>query len=375
MTIEEIPFVNLAKVKYFCKRNSLFKLFLIFCFLSIIINYLLLIILFKKQVNKLLILPSNDKFNRTNLEALNKTNYDSNDEFFQIREVQEQVHNKNLTYIETVSGGTGNVGNALIMLNNFINICEKIKCKNIITPHGLQNIIKNPINYNDYNITIFPSSFENKMKIDINLSNRGIYYFKYKRKPHEMRLKILREEILNNIPKYNISPNDLYINIRSGDIFVKALHHDYSQPPLCFYQRIINEKIYKNSYIVSNGHENPVVDKLLKLYPEIKYIHDSVEGDISIIVNAYNLVMPVSTFPWTLIRLNYNLMNLYIYDIFEMINYDLSSFNNTIHIMKPSPYYENIMKRKWSKTAKQMELMINENCSNTNFTTIFPKKK
>ena len=190
-----------------------------------------------------------------------------------------------------------------------------------------------------------------------------------------MRLRIIREEVLNNIPKYNISPDDLYINIRSGDIFVKAINNDYSQPPLCFYQKIINEKHYKNNYIVSNGHENPVVDKLLILFPEIKYIHDSVEGDISIIINAYNLVMSVSTFPWTLIRLNYNLKNLYIYDINELINYDLSSINSIIHLMKPSLYYENIMKRKWLKTAKQLELMIKENCSNINFTTIFPKKK
>jgi hypothetical protein len=54
---------------------------------------------------------------------------------------------------------------------------------------------------------------------------------------------------------------------------------------------------------LSNGHENPVVDELLKMYKEIKYIHGLVEFDISVIVNAYNFVMPVSTFPTTLITL------------------------------------------------------------------------
>jgi len=51
------------------------------------------------------------------------------------------------------------------MINNLINICEKIKCKNIIAPYGLQNVIKNPIIDKDYNITIFPSSYENQIKI------------------------------------------------------------------------------------------------------------------------------------------------------------------------------------------------------------------
>lgn len=373
MRIEENRFVNLTKVEYSNERKFSFKLFTVFLLLSIIIYYLLLIKLMKRNLNKLFSISLDDKLNQTNLQTLNKTNLDLNDEFFQIKEVIKQINKKNLTNIETVGGGAANVGNALKMLNNFINICEKIKCKNIITPYGLQNIIKNPINYKEYNITIFPSSFENKMKVDIKLSNPSIYYFSYKKKPHEMRLKVIREEVLNNIPKYNISPDDLYINIRSGDIFVNAINSDYSQPPLCFYQKIINEKNYKNNFIVSNGHENPVVDKLLKLFPEIKYVHDSVEGDISIIVNAYNLIMPVSTFPWTLIRLNYNLINLYIY---ELNNYNWSKINSsTIHIMKPSPYYDNIMKRKWKKTKKQLELMINENCSDSNFTTIFLKKK
>ena len=72
-----------------------------------------------------------------------KTNLDLYYEFFQIKSVKDQIQKKNLTYIETLSGGFGNVGNALIMLNKWINICEKIRCKNIIVPGGgLENIIK-----------------------------------------------------------------------------------------------------------------------------------------------------------------------------------------------------------------------------------------
>ena len=85
-----------------------------------------------------------------------------------------------------------------------------------------------------------------------------------------MRLKIIRDEVLHNVPKYNANPNDLYINIRSGDVFIKTINRMYSQPPLCFYRKIIDENRYNNIFILSNGHENPVVDKLLDLYPKIK---------------------------------------------------------------------------------------------------------
>ena len=49
-----------------------------------------------------------------------------------------------------------------------------------------------------------------------------------------MRLGILKNGIISNIPTYIAYPNDLYINIRSGDIFIKAIHPNYSQPPLFF---------------------------------------------------------------------------------------------------------------------------------------------
>ena len=34
-----------------------------------------------------------------------------------------------------------------------------------------------------------------------------------------MRLRIIKDEIFDNIPKYNANKNDLFIHIRSGDIF------------------------------------------------------------------------------------------------------------------------------------------------------------
>ena len=236
--------------------------------------------------------------------------------FFKITEVKEQIYYKHLSHIETLYGGFGNVGNTLVILNNFINICEKIKCKNIIAPEGLQNIIKNNIFYKDENITIFPNRYKDKIKIDIYLSIHKAFQFHYK-KNHEMRLSIIRDEVIKNIPKYILNPFDLYINIRSGDIFTNAINIHYSQPPLCFYKKILTENRFNNTFILSNGHENPIVDELLNNYPKIKYLHGSIEEDISIIVNAYNFVMPVSTFPKTLIYLNNNLKHLYIYEIID----------------------------------------------------------
>ena len=58
-----------------------------------------------------------------------KTNIEYNDDFFQIAEVRKQSRRKKISYIETIADGYGNIGNALIILNKLINICENIKQK------------------------------------------------------------------------------------------------------------------------------------------------------------------------------------------------------------------------------------------------------
>ena len=233
---------------------------------------------------------------------------------------------------------------------------------------GLNKIIKKPIFYKEKNIVIWPNLYKDKINIDIQFKLKSIFYFKYKKKIIYNRLRIIREEVIANIPKFKNTPDDLVINIRSGDIFVNRINRNYGQPPLCFYQKIIDDHKFKNIYLMSNGHENPTVNKLLKLYPKIKFIHGALEEDVSVIIYSYNLVMPISTFPLTLIRLNNNLRKMFVY---PLINYNFKDEIFTIYKMEASQNYLNKIQRKWKNTKEQLDLMINENCSNANFSILF----
>ena len=306
-----------------------------------------------------------------------------NDEFLYLDSIKSQIEKKNLTSFETIYGGNGNMGNALFIMNNLINICENIKCKNIIIPETLGDIIKNKIKINfskhkKNEITILPPSYKKEMNITLNLNGYLVFIFRYKDKKHKLFLDTVKDEVLNNLPAYKANPDDLYINIRSGDVFVNIMHSSYSQPPLCFYQKIIQENKYQNIYLISNGKENPLVDILLKLYPNIKYMHGTSIEDMSVLVNVYNLVLPISSFPYAVIRFNDNLKNLFIYDIMvETISirwyaedYYFKNMKYNIYKMKPSSNYENIMKGKWKKSKIQLDLMINEECINNSFEII-----
>ncbi len=362
--------INFAKYPKKYKKHQLLVLLFLVLLLLFLLNDYILVKYCKSYSSELFKLKS--IYNNSVIENVNRnSSIDFDDEFFQIKEVQNQIYLKNLSNIKTLSGSGGNIGNALISLNNLINICINIKCKNIITPKGtLKYIIKKPIYNKEFNITILPSYYENITKIDIKLNYRSIFFFKYKNKINLMRLWMIKKEVLNNIPRYVANPNDLYIHIRSGDVFINCNASLYSQPPLCFYQKIINENKFQNIYIVANGHENPVVDQLLKLYPNIKYMHGALVDDITVIVHAYNFVTSISTFPMTLIWLNNYLKNLFIFDMmdfkyFETIHFNLQNVNYTIYKMIPSQKYYQMMDKKWERTREQLDLMLTENCTNT----------
>ena len=187
-------------------------------------------ILYKLKINDFLLLTILLYFNflfNYNIQKISsitqkiKINIDFNDEFYQLKDVKKQMKERNISYIKNLFCERLKTGNALIVLNNLINICENIGCKNIIIPLGLDAIIKRTIFYKEKNIRILPYTFKRKIKSDIDLDSRTIYFFNYKNKRTLFRLRVIREEILRNIPKYKGSENDLIIKLRSGDIFTK----------------------------------------------------------------------------------------------------------------------------------------------------------
>ena len=202
-----------------------------------------------------------------------------------------------------------------------------------------------------------------------------IFYSFFYIKP-KIRINLIRNEIINNLNKVIIDKNDLFIHIRSGDIFINP-HFPYAQPPLCFYSKILNNNKYKKIYLISQQINNPVIHKLINEYPNIIYYKNSLKIDISYLVNAYNLVASISSFLVSIVQLNYNLRFLWDYNIYKIsekiiaFHYDLYKFPNNFIIfrMEPSLLYQNFM-YKFKNNKSQRKLMIKEKCIN-NFRIIY----
>ena len=152
----------------------------------------------------------------------------------------------------------------------------------------------------------------------------------------------------------------------------------YGQPPLCFYERIMNSFKFKNIYIVANDQKNTVFHTLIKKYPNIIYQKNGLEHDISLLTHAYNIALSISSFSLSSIKFNDNLKNVYEFDLyrltekFVLLHHHVYKFDikYKIYSMKPSQRYRSKMFN-WVYSSKQRGLMLNDNCP-YDFTVIKP---
>ena len=101
--------------------------------------------------------------------------------------------------------------------------------------------IKNKIIVKNENIFI-ETKFKkqlNKQNILIDETVNLFYYARVLVPIYEV--SIIRKQILENLPNIKVNDNELFIYIRSGDIFFGSHPHSgYIQPPFCFYKTIFS---------------------------------------------------------------------------------------------------------------------------------------
>ena len=116
--------------------------------------------------------------------------------------------------------------------------------------------------------------------------------------------------------------------------------------------------------------KNVVLDALMNKYKNIIFNENRYEYDISLLINAYNIVTSVSSFVISTIKLNNNLKDLWEYDInrlsekFFFLHHHLYKFDikYKIHTMKSSDEYAQKMYI-WRNTEAQVKLMLEDKCT------------
>jgi hypothetical protein len=160
-----------------------------------------------------------------------------------IKQLQVGYIVKNFSGIQTIYLNKAfKFGNSMILLNNILYYSEILNISKIYLSSDMNWPLKN-------NVTL-----------DI-CFNPILVYSQRVIRP-EIRINKLKNEIFKNLPIIHIDIDDLYIHIRGGDIFncKNCKDKNYSQPPLCFYQKIITNFKFKNIYIISEDKRNPIIN-------------------------------------------------------------------------------------------------------------------
>ena len=305
---------------------------------------------------------------KINVEFSNKTHTIVSLEKKNLLEFISNSSKKNITFVKYIFfGNFQRFGNIMRTIYKIIFHCKLLGCKKIFLDKKKIWFIKKKIIDKKYKIIIKPEEIK-KIKLSnviIDRTDNFFYYFNY---IHPIkRIDLVKNEILTNLPILRANQNDLFIYIRSGDIFLHP-HRPYSQAPLCFYEKVFDKNIFHNIYIIAENKNNPVIDKLLNKYPKIIYNKNPLNVDISYLTQAYNIVAGrMSTFLDAIIPLNNHLYNLY---IFTLQNYTNNYKNRLkiiynikvkLYVMLGSSKYI-IKMNHWFNNKYQRNLMINEIC-------------
>ena len=316
------------------------------------------------------------KYKKNNIEERHPKIENSNNRNGELRKLMFDILSKssqqNISSLDNVYiGYYYKLGNSLIALNKVIFYCEILQCKKIFLPKYYSPFIKNKIYDKKYGLTIEIIKDSNKKDLTSLFHWPHPYYITLKILP-ENRFDVFKEEILNNLPKFSININDLYIHIRNGDVYKNPILGEYyAQPPLCFYEKVIESKKFDKVYIIAENDDYPIIHKLINEYNHVIYKKGSLKEDVSKLVYAYNIIGSISSFLTCLIKLNDNLKYFWEFDIYHKrekfyhLHYSISNFTRkyTTYIMPPSQIYKKTMYF-WKRSEEQLNLMINDTCPN-----------
>lgn len=253
---------------------------------------------------------------------------------------------------------TGRFGNNLIALIRAFQYCRIFHLQYLVIPDGFLFINES---FSAKGIKIYPRSLKpNISKYLFKFS----FYYKLPFCPIDIdfnNFKYLQDFIISRFRAQNLNKDDLYIHIRSGDVFLKNPNRFLGQPPLSFYLDIINFRKWNKINIIAENDFNPVIKELSKR--GFKFSNDLLYEDISKLINAVNLVVGPGSFGQALVLLSKKLKNYFSFDYY--FKYIHSTWES-VYICEPDKMYLDKIYQKWENTNEQRRVLFISNCSRWN---------
>lgn len=169
----------------------------------------------------------------------------------------------------------------------------------------------------------------------------------------------------------DLLPDHLVIHIRGGDVFQNRRPAGYGQPPLGFYEAILDRKTWSHVTIIREDELNPVLEPLVKacLKRSIPVTEQSqtLKEDLEFLLSASSIVAGRGTFIPAVVGLSKRIKEVFYCEDKFVVAPGVDGVNVLRGIDIHGQYRDKILSRNWRDTPDQREMMISYAASNWNF--------
>ncbi len=162
----------------------------------------------------------------------------------------------------------------------------------------------------------------------------------------------------------------LVIHIRSGDVFGERPHHSLGQPPLSFYEKVLEHSRPQNVVLVYENSLNPVIPKLQARLDSLSIAYSIHSGDLrsdlQLLLSARQLVTGKGTFGQALLVLSPHIERWYHFGEGKE-RFPTSRRRSVVAITDRDGDYVSVLGH-WENSPNQRELMLSYPASNLELT-------
>ena len=172
----------------------------------------------------------------------------------------------------------------------------------------------------------------------------------------------------NRSPRADRRSKSVVIHLRSGDVFWENPHPDYGQPPLSFYELVLNFDGWDEVLIVAEDDTNPCFDGIKSLCVEreipFQVAGRTLDDALSTIVSATTVAMSRGTFVGSILWLKPANRHIFCFGANSPTPFPLDGTVVTRVIDVAGDYEEGVLNGNWKNSSVQRELMLSYPISN-----------
>jgi len=189
----------------------------------------------------------------------------------------------------------------------------------------------------------------------------------------QMTLSYKQLRLMGRLRPSTSSPhNHLVIHLRGEDTFVPSAHPDYGQPPVAFYEVILESEKWSHCTIVHLDHLNPVFQPLIELCARLNIPlttqSGTVEEDVRFLLGAKTLVASRTTFVTSVAGLSSSLERIF---MFGETDFFISLLRSDVELVRvfdvAGNYWGKVCSGNWTFSDENLSLMLSYPKANLSF--------